>query len=240
MGDRTMGVDQIRALVSAGYAVAALDYRLSGEAGFPAAVQDVKAAVRFLRANATRYGLDPRRYGAFGGSAGGYLAVMLGVTAPARGLTTRKLGNPGESRRGAGRGVLVRADQLPHDGRSASRQSGLPLTVHARRRSGFPGVALAGGADPDDPETARAASPLSYIDAATNLSPFHLEAGDEDCLFPGSSPANSPAPTAKGATVTHLVVPGAGQSGVSRHLGRCRASFASSRRAQAWTRPLRR
>src|SRR3954449_535242 len=52
MGDKTMDAEHIRALVDAGYAVAAVNYRLSGEARFPAAVQDVKAAVRFLRGSA--------------------------------------------------------------------------------------------------------------------------------------------------------------------------------------------
>ena len=81
MGDKTMDAEEIAALVDAGFAAAALNYRLSGEARFPAAVEDVKAAVRFLRANAAEYGLDPDRFGAFDASAGGHLACMLGVTA---------------------------------------------------------------------------------------------------------------------------------------------------------------
>ena len=76
-----------------GYAVAALDYRLNRK---PAtALTDAKAAVRFLRANASRYHLDPHRFAAWGDSAGGYTAIMLGVTS---GLHTAfdnsKLGNP--------------------------------------------------------------------------------------------------------------------------------------------------
>lgn len=67
-------------LVGRGIAVAAVGYRLSGEARFPAQVHDVKAAVRWLREHAGPLGLDPRRIGAWGGSAGGYLAAMLAVT----------------------------------------------------------------------------------------------------------------------------------------------------------------
>ena len=67
-------------LVSAGYAIASLDYRLSGEAKFPAQIYDLKAAVRFLRANASELGIDPNRIGASGSSAGAHLAQLLGVT----------------------------------------------------------------------------------------------------------------------------------------------------------------
>lgn len=63
-----------------GYAVATVNYRLAQEAAFPAAVQDVKAAVRFLKANAEAYGYDAEKVTVWGESAGGYLAVMAGVT----------------------------------------------------------------------------------------------------------------------------------------------------------------
>ena len=63
-----------------GYAVAAINYRLSKEAKYPAANQDVKSAVRWLRANADKYNLDIDRFGAIGGSAGGYFVSFLGTT----------------------------------------------------------------------------------------------------------------------------------------------------------------
>jgi len=68
------------ALVDRGYAVSSISYRLSQEALFPAQIQDCKAAVRWLRANATRYHLDPDRIGAWGSSAGGHLAALLGTS----------------------------------------------------------------------------------------------------------------------------------------------------------------
>lgn len=71
----------IDALVPRGIAVAAVGYRLSGEAAFPAPLHDIKAAVRWLRANAGEYGIDTGRFGAFGESAGGYFAGMLATTA---------------------------------------------------------------------------------------------------------------------------------------------------------------
>jgi len=75
--------DQLNAPVEAvrqGYAVAAVNYRMAGEALFPAPVQDVKAAIRFLRAHAREFDIDPARFASWGNSAGGYLAVMAGVT----------------------------------------------------------------------------------------------------------------------------------------------------------------
>jgi acetyl esterase/lipase len=63
-----------------GYAVISVNYRLSGEACFPRAVNDVKAAVRFIRANAKKYNFNPDKIAAWGGSAGGNLVSMLGST----------------------------------------------------------------------------------------------------------------------------------------------------------------
>lgn len=61
-----------------GYAAATIGYRLSGEAAFPAAVQDAQCAVRWMRENAAEYGIDPSRITVLGGSAGGHLALMVG------------------------------------------------------------------------------------------------------------------------------------------------------------------
>jgi acetyl esterase/lipase len=79
-------VPDVSALIAKGYAVASLNYRLTYRTGdhiYKAAIagfQDGKSAVRFLRANAGRYALDPGRFAAWGNSAGGYMAAMLGVT----------------------------------------------------------------------------------------------------------------------------------------------------------------
>jgi acetyl esterase/lipase/sugar lactone lactonase YvrE len=67
-------------LAERGYIAATVSYRLAPRHQFPAAVEDVKAAVRYLRANADRFGLDPDRIGAMGGSAGGHLVLFLGLT----------------------------------------------------------------------------------------------------------------------------------------------------------------
>ena len=64
-----------------GYAVVSINYRMSGEARFPALVHDVKAAIRWVRAHAAQFLFDPARIAAWGGSAGGYLSLMAGVSA---------------------------------------------------------------------------------------------------------------------------------------------------------------
>src|SRR5437763_5779277 len=67
-------------LMSQRYSVVSIDYRLSGEAPFPAAIEDCKAAVRWIRPNAAAYHFDPDHIGAWGHSAGGHLAALLGTS----------------------------------------------------------------------------------------------------------------------------------------------------------------
>ena len=71
-------------LAQRGFVAVTVSYRLAPKYQFPAAVHDVKAAVRWLRANAKTYGIDPMRIGVTGGSAGGHLAQFLGVTSGVR------------------------------------------------------------------------------------------------------------------------------------------------------------
>lgn len=68
-----------RELLGQGYAVASINYRLSGKAKFPAQIIDCKSAIRWLRANAAYYNIDPNRFAAWGGSAGSHLAALLGT-----------------------------------------------------------------------------------------------------------------------------------------------------------------
>jgi acetyl esterase/lipase len=80
----TTGVDKslvdIKAFQQAGFLFTSVEYRLAPTYKFPAMIEDVKCAVRFLRAHADEYNLDPERFGAIGPSAGGHLALLLGVT----------------------------------------------------------------------------------------------------------------------------------------------------------------
>jgi pectin methylesterase-like acyl-CoA thioesterase/acetyl esterase/lipase len=79
-GNRTMQIPLAQIIAAKGYVTAAVEYRLSPEALYPAAIHDIKAAVRFLRANAAKYSIDPNRIAITGSSAGGQLAALIGMT----------------------------------------------------------------------------------------------------------------------------------------------------------------
>jgi pectinesterase len=85
-GNRSSFQRQAAYLATKGFVSATIDYRLSGEAPYPAAVYDCKAAVRWMRANAGKYKIDPQKIAASGGSAGGQLAALLGTTGDVRTL----------------------------------------------------------------------------------------------------------------------------------------------------------
>jgi acetyl esterase/lipase len=79
------GMGDQPALTAAGFLFVSIDYRLAPEHMFPAMIQDVKCAVRYLRAHAAQYNLDPERIGALGESAGGHLVSLLGLSDPSAG-----------------------------------------------------------------------------------------------------------------------------------------------------------
>lgn len=82
-----------------GYAVVSINYRLSGEALWPAQIYDCKATVRWIRAHAKEYGFDPDRIVAWGGSAGGHLSAMLGTSGGVQALEDLSMGNAEQSSR---------------------------------------------------------------------------------------------------------------------------------------------
>lgn len=85
-GTRASHSEIAQALAARGYVTATISYRLSGEAPFPAAIQDCKAAVRFFRAQASELGIDPNKIGAIGSSAGGHLTALLATSNGSRKL----------------------------------------------------------------------------------------------------------------------------------------------------------
>lgn len=90
---------QMNALLEQGVSVASVQYRLSDQAPFPAQIEDVKGAVRFLRANAQQFGINPMRVAAFGISAGGHLAALLGTSGGMKSLEGSSGGNLDQSSR---------------------------------------------------------------------------------------------------------------------------------------------
>lgn len=86
-------------LAARGFTVASVDYRLSSEAIYPAALQDIKASIRFLRANASRFGIDRNRVAVWGASAGAHLAAMTAMTGDDASLEPAYRSDPDQSDR---------------------------------------------------------------------------------------------------------------------------------------------
>lgn len=154
----------------AGIAVASLDYRLSGEAVWPAQIHDAKAAVRWLRSRATEFGIDADRIGAWGESAGGHLALLLGLSdAPLDG----DIGVTGVSS-----GVAAIAAWYP-----PTDPLGLPGDLGADPSDATTREALLlGGPAAQRPDVAAQASPLTY--ASGDAVPTLLLHGEADALVP--------------------------------------------------------
>ena len=166
------------ALLDAGYAVVGVGYRLSAEATFPAAVLDARAAVRFLRANAAAYRLDPDRMAAFGQSAGGNLAAMLGTTGDDAPFDDASLGNADVSNE-----VQVGIDWFgPTDFGQLDAQAkaqGCPAADQTYGRADSIASAYLGAPVESSPELVVAANPITYIDGSEP--PFLIQKGDQDC-----------------------------------------------------------
>lgn len=165
-----------------GYAVISINYRMSGEAQFPALVQDAKAAVRWIRGNASLYGFDPQRIAAWGGSAGGYLAAMLGVSAGAPELEDLSLGHPEQPSHVQAvvdwfgpTHFLLMDEQLADSGM-------LPPPGFRHSEPNSPESLLLGGIITEIPERVKAASHETYI--GEEAPPFLIQHGDKDATVP--------------------------------------------------------
>ena len=213
-GDKSMEGGNVASVLAAGYAAASLNYRLSGEALFPAAVQDVKAAVRFLRANAAQYGLDPDRFAAWGESAGGNLVAMIGTTGDqATVLDDPALGNADVS--SAVQAVVDLygpTDFLQMDAQfAAAPPAACNGQVQAHDPADSPESVYLGAAIQTVPDQAAAANPITYVTTAKSLPVFLIAHGDSDCLVPNQqSQILHEALQAAGATSTFNLVQGAG------------------------------
>jgi acetyl esterase/lipase len=166
-GDKSMHRNEIRRFAEQGYVSVSLQYRLCPEHRFPAQVEDVKCAVRFLRAHAEDYGIDPKRIGAVGFSAGAHLSMMLGTMDAEDGFE----GDGGWADRSSKVQAVVSffgptelmADDIP--------DRSVPLLS-----------AFIGGSKSDKPQAYRDASPLTYVSSGD--APMLLLQGTEDPLVP--------------------------------------------------------
>jgi pectinesterase len=156
-------------MATKGYAGACIEYRLSGEARYPAAIYDSKAAVRWVRANARKYNIDPNRIAAAGGSAGGHLAMLLGTTGDDPVYDSDE-GVKGVSSRVAAVAGFNPAVDLVDFGKKMESNANNSV------------VAFLGSSYKDKPELWRAASPTFQVSAKSAPSLFLH--GDADTTVP--------------------------------------------------------
>ena len=183
-GDKSAVASSAEYLASQGFVAAAINYRLSGEAVFPAAVHDCKAAVRFLRANASTYRIDVERIGSWGESAGANLASMLGTSFGDAFVEGADLGNASfSSRVTATVSMFAPIDFLTIDSEAAA----LGFMTNTDDAGSFESQYM-GFAVQSDPSTTALANPTTYIDA--NDAAFLVQAGDSDPLIPYTQSGN--------------------------------------------------
>jgi acetyl esterase/lipase len=202
MGNKSMG--PFFPLLMNGFAVASLNYRLTGEATFPAQIYDCKAAIRWLRAHGSEYNLDTAKIGVWGGSAGGHLVALLGTSSGVAALE----GDLGNSKYSSDVQAVCDwygpADLTTILAQSQQVNGGIP-----RPPSHGPVTKLLGGVDP---EKAKAASPITYVTA--KAPPFLIVHGDKDNVVPlAQSQELEQALKKVGVEVTLEVIPGGGHGG---------------------------
>jgi acetyl esterase/lipase len=193
MGDKADGQESAAlTAVAKGYAVASVNYRLSGEAIFPAAVNDVKAAIRYLRANASTYYLDANKFVAWGDSAGGYLAAIVGTSGEVTYLEDDSLGNADQS--DAVQAVIDWFGPVDFGTMDAEfSASGTGPATHGAAsspESAFLGTAVSGA-----PDLVKKANPTTYI--TTDDPAFLIEHGTSDSNVPVEQSKNFAAALAK-------------------------------------------
>lgn len=192
------------ALVDEGFAVASVDYRFSTQAPFPAQAHDIKAAIRFLRAEQTRLGIDARQIVVAGSSAGGHLAALVGVTNGEKELEGTVGGHLEQSSAVQGIVSFFGASDLTTI-LSQSTEHGLKVRVPALQL-------LLGGQPTERPELARLASPVFHVDA--HDPPLLLIHGDADPQMPPEQSSELAAAYERAKLPVKLVlIPGAVHGG---------------------------
>ena len=169
-GDKT-GCPAVR-FVQRGYAVASINYRFSQHATFPAQIEDSKAAVRWLRANADKYNLDTKRFGAWGASAGGHLVALLGTT-----------GDVKEFDKGENLNISSKVQAVcdyfgPTD---FLKIADFPSKMN-HTAPDSPEAKLIGGPILENKDACKRANPITYV--TKNDPPFLIVHGDADPLVP--------------------------------------------------------
>ncbi|AIT82234.1 alpha/beta hydrolase [Novosphingobium pentaromativorans] len=197
----------LASLASEGFVVASLEYRLSGEAKFPAQFQDAKAALRFLRKNAEKYGIDPKRVGVWGGSAGGHLTALTSLACHETTL------DPASTEDGCVQAAVTWYGVFDFAAIAASRTGGADDAV----------AKLLDCDGPCSNEKYAAASPVTYIDSKDP--PFLLIHGEEDKVVPvAQSHLAETRLREAGVPVTAIYIPGVDHSFIGHTPAETRAA----------------
>nr|WP_246349586.1 alpha/beta hydrolase [Devosia subaequoris] len=168
------------ALLGAGFAVARVSYRLSSEGTFPTQLQDCKSAVRYLRHHADLFGLDPERFASLGESAGGHLAILLGLATPAE--FEGDVGVCGPSSQ-----VNAVVDWYGITNLQTLVEQALPDSFVRHDTAISAPAQLIGGTIAQCPEAARAASPVTWVNQAA--APCLIMHGTMDRVVPAAQGA---------------------------------------------------
>jgi acetyl esterase/lipase len=198
--------------IKRGYAVVSINYRLSGEAIWPAQINDVKAAVRWVRANAKLYKLNPDKIASWGGSAGGHLASMVGTSGNIKELEDLSQGNADQSSRVQavvdwfGPTDFLKMDEHAKESKVANPQ------IHSVPES--PESQLIGKNLQDAPDIVKTANPETYI--SEDDPPFFIQHGLIDPLVPYPQSVNFAKKLEQAlgkGKVTIELIPGTGHGG---------------------------
>ena len=200
--DRAALVPQLAPIAKAGYLVASIDYRIIGETNFPEPLKDVKAAIRFLRANARTYNIDPDRIAVWGNSAGGHLAALAATTGEQKEFDNDKW--PGQS--SAVQAAVVFYGPMDLSNQLDNINNKISEGVYVE--SAFVGVNVR---DPANADKVKKANPISYVSERTP--PILMVHGTADVVVPiRESEALYAAMTAANRPVTLIKVDGSGHS----------------------------
>ena len=209
-GDKTLGQNSFQLRYARnGYAVASLNYRLSGEAIFPAQINDCKAAIRWLRANAATYNIDPTRIGVWGSSAGGHLSALVGTSNDVVDLE----GTVGTNLTPSSRVQAVADWYGPTNFLLMDTQGqtqGCGAGGHNSATS--PESLLVGCQIQTCPNAVQRANPMSYFSA--DDPPFFIQHGSADCTVPtGQSQILTSLLQGAGHDASFMTLAGAGHGG---------------------------
>ena len=165
-------------MLKLGYAVASLNYRFSQEAIYPAQIQDCKGAIRWLRANAQKYNINPKRFGVWGASAGGHLVALLGTGGDAKELEGDIGGNLGQSS-----SVQCVCDWFgPTDMSVFFKEAAEIPNIFKADPNGSPIAKLFGGQVSEHLDLVKLANPITFVKKENP--PFLIVHGDKDAIVP--------------------------------------------------------